>query len=55
MILFTILACIIIILIAFSVVVLSISGAAFIIVFGDLIACGVIIWAIFKFLKRKKR
>jgi hypothetical protein len=55
MILFTILALIIILLVIFSVAVLSVSGAAFIIIFGDFIACGVVIWLIVKLLRRKKR
>lgn len=55
MILFTILALIIILVVIFSILVLSISGAAFIIVFGDFIACGVLVWFIVKLFTRKKR
>ena len=55
MILFAILALIVILLIIFTIVVLSVSGALFIIVFGDFIACGVLIWAIIKLFRRKKR
>lgn len=55
MITFAIIACIVIILIVFAVAVLSVSGAAFIIVFGDFIACGFFIWLIVKLFRRKKR
>ena len=55
MILFTILALIVIIVVIFAIAVLSLSGAAFIIVFGDFIACGVLIWLVIKLFRRKKR
>lgn len=55
MILFTILALIVILLIIFAIAVLSVSGAAFIIVFGDLIACIAVIWGLCKLFSRKKR
>lgn len=55
MIIFTILALIVILLIIFAVAVLSVSGAAFIIVFGDVIVCIAIIWFVARLLSRKKR
>lgn len=55
MILFTILALVVILVVMFSVAVLSVSGAAFIIVFGDVIACGVLVWFVLKLLTHKKR
>ena len=55
MILFTILAVIFIILVIFAVAILSVSGAAFIIVFGDFIACGVLIWFVLRLFRRKRK
>lgn len=55
MILFTILALVALFLIIFTVVAVSIGGAAFIIIFGDIIVCiAIIVWIIKKIMKRKK-
>lgn len=55
MITFTIIALIAIILAIIAISILSVSGAAFIVVFGDFIACGFFIWLIFRLFRRKKR
>lgn len=56
MILFTILAIILITLVVFSILIIGITGASFIIVFADVIVCAVIIWWIMKtILNRKKK
>lgn len=53
MILFTILALVALFLIIFTVVAVSIGGAAFIIIFGDIIVCiAIIVWIIKKILKK---
>ena len=55
MVLFTILAIILLILIAVVVLVISITGAAGILVFGDVIVCMVIIGAIMYAIIKKKK
>lgn len=55
MILFTILAIMLVLLITTAVIVLGIGGGAFIIVFGDLIVCAVLIGLIIKCLLKKRR
>lgn len=55
MILFTILALVALFLIIFTVVAVSIGGAVFVIIFGDIIVCiAIIVWIIKKILKKKK-
>ena len=55
MILFTILLITLILLIAITIVIASIFGASFIVVFGDVIVCAVlIVWIIKKMIKGKK-
>lgn len=55
MILFTILLLVLMLLIAITIVLASIFGASFIIVFGDVIVCIVlIVWILKKMIKRKK-
>lgn len=55
MIMFTILMIILAILITVGVVLISVGGAFFIIVFGDLIVCAfIIIWCIKHLIKRRK-
>ena len=54
MILFTILAIILITLVVFSVLIIGITGASFIIVFADVIVCAAIIWWIMKHILDKK-
>lgn len=56
MILLTILAIIFVILIVSGVVLLSVGGAAFMVVFADLIVCALFIgWLIKKLFKRKRK
>ena len=55
MILFTILAIMLLIVTGVAVVALGVGGAAFIVVFGDLIVCAVIIAFIIKRLIRRKK
>ena len=55
MILFTIIALIVILVIVFMIAVLSVSGAAFIVIFGDLFACILLIWLVVKIFRRKKK
>ena len=53
MILFTILLLILIILVVFAVILISIGGSAFIVIFGDVIVCMFIIaWIMKKLIKR---
>lgn len=54
MILFTILAIILAIITVIAVLTIAIGGAGFIVIFGDLIVCAVIIGLIMKALFRKK-
>lgn len=54
MILFTLLAFVLLILIVVTVVAVSIGGAAFVIIFGDVIVCiAIMMWIIKKLIKRK--
>ena len=54
MILLTILAIIVAILLAIAIITISVGGAAFIVVFGDLIVCVVFIALIIRFMIRRK-
>lgn len=55
MILFTLLAFVLLILIVVTVVAVSIGGAAFVIIFGDVIVCiAIIMWIIKQLIKIKK-
>lgn len=54
MILFTILAIILVIITVIAVLTIAIGGAGFIVIFGDLIVCAVIIGLIMKALFRKR-
>ena len=54
MILFTILLSIIAIVATIAVVVSTLIGGSFIVVFGDLFVFGVIVWAIVKLFRKKK-
>lgn len=55
MITFTVLAIILLILVALAVIILSVGGATFIAIFADLIVCIAIIAMIIKLLARRKR
>ena len=55
MVLFTLLLLILVLLIAFTLVVASVFGASFIVVFGDVIVCIVLIVWILKGLCKKKK
>jgi hypothetical protein len=55
MILFTILLLTLLILTTITVVAISLGGAAFIVVFGDVIVCIVFIALLIKFLTKRKR
>lgn len=56
MILFLILLLILVILTVFSVFILSVGGAAFIVVFGDVIVCAaIIIWIMKRVFGKKKK
>ena len=56
MILFTIMGIILIILAVSGVLILSVGGAAFIVVFADVIVCmAIIIWIIKRLFKKKKK
>lgn len=55
MILFTILALIVTIAAAIAMVLAGIFGVAAIVVFGDIIVCALILWAIIKLIFRKKK
>ena len=54
MILFTILAIIFLALIAIAILVISVGGTAFIVVFGDLIVCAALIGLLMRFLIKRK-
>lgn len=55
MILFTVLLVMLLLLAAFAVILLSVGGTAFVIVFGDVIVCiALIVWLI-RFLVKKKK
>lgn len=55
MILFTLLAIMIVVLVVTAVIVLGVGGGAFIVVFGDLVVCAVLIgWLIKRLIKRRK-
>lgn len=55
MILFTILAIMLVVLVATAIFILGVGGGAFIIVFADLIVCVlVIVWIIKRLIKRRK-
>lgn len=55
MILFTILALIALILTILAVTILSVGGTAFIVIFGDIIVCVVLIALLIKFLAKRKK
>ena len=55
MILFSILAIVLLLLVVISVLLLSVGGTAFIIVFGDLIVCALFIGLLIKCLFKRKR
>ena len=56
MILFTILLITLAIIAVSSVLILSVGGAAFIVIFGDLVVCmAIIIWIMKRLVKRKKK
>ena len=56
MIIFTILAIMAVMSIISAVLILSVGGAAFIIIFGDVIVCvAIIIWILKRLFKRKKK
>lgn len=55
MIIFTVLACILLILVALAIAVLSVGGATFIAIFADLIVCIFIVMLIMKAVAKKKK
>ena len=55
MILFSILAIVLLLLVVISVLLLSVGGTAFIVVFGDLIVCALFIGLLIKFLFKRKK